>query len=419
MSDVLAEVRLSPLNNKERIDCGAEEELFRRAGQQAAGELLATRWREADAVVETNCQQCQRRMKQTGRRPKRIRTLCGAVRLDRRIYYCQECGQTRVPLDERLGIKDTGITPGLSRVICRAALELPYRQSQQLLSDSLGFEPCSARETERIANQHGDRIEQMRSEGELSPAAGREPNKKDRYCMAIDAGMIPGLPDPDTHRLDWHDVKLAVVFDPKKITQPFYVAGREDAEKFGKRLWTELELRRIYHDRFHLILGDGATWIWNLVEMHLPGVPQLLDFYHAAEHLYATASHCWPESKALAWWHRRLGQLKEGKLINFFESLQWLARRHPDDDSEESPMRLLNYFQNNRTRLNYQWAIANDLPIGSGPVESAISHIIQRRLKQSGMRWSDRGAQSILELRTLHRNGDFEQYWETLAERAA
>ena len=419
MSEALAELGLDPLNDKDTIDCGAEEELYRRVGQQAAGELLATRWREADAVVETNCQQCKRKMKSTGRRAKRIRTLCGPVRLERRIYYCSECGRTRVPLDERLGIVETGITPGLSRVICRSALELPYRQSQQLLCDSLGFEPCSARETERIANEHGHRIEQMRSEGELSPGADRVLNKKDRYCMAIDAGMIPGLPNPDTHRLDWHDVKLAVVFDPKKIAEPFYVAGREDAEKFGKRLWAEMELRRIYHDRFQLILGDGATWIWNLVEMHLPGVPQLLDFYHAAEHLYSTASHCWPESKALAWWQRRLDQLKEGQLINFFGSLQRLARRYPDDDSDEGSTRLLKYFQSNRSRLDYKRAIANNLPIGSGPVESAISHIIQQRLKQSGMRWSDPGAQSILDLRTLHRNGDFEQYWESLAARAA
>jgi hypothetical protein len=141
-------------------------------------------------------------------------------------------------LDERLGITNTGITPGLSRVICRSALELPYGQSQQLLSDTLGFEPCSSREIERIANQHGHRIDQMRTEGKLTPAAAV--NKKDRYCMAIDAGMIPGLPNPESHRLDWHDVKLAVVFDPKKIAQSFYVAGREEAEKFGKRLWTEL-----------------------------------------------------------------------------------------------------------------------------------------------------------------------------------
>jgi len=417
VSEALAELRLDPLNDKETIDCGAEEELYRRVGQQAAGELLATRWREADGVVETNCEQCQRKMKSTGRRTKRIRTLCGPVRLERRIYYCSECGRTRVPLDERLGIVDTGITPGLSRVICRSALELPYRQSQQLLSDSLGFEPCSAREAERIANQHGERISGMRSEGRLGPAAG--PDRKNHYCMAIDAGMIPGLPNPDTHRLDWHDVKLAVVFDHKKIAQPFYVAGREGAEKFGKRLWAELELRRIYQDRFDLILGDGASWIWNLAEMHLPGVPQLLDFYHAAEHLYDTADHLWPQSKAIQWWHRRLGQLKEGQLSNFFASLKWLARRYAEDDSEQNPTRLLNYFQSNSTRLDYRWAIANDLPIGSGPAESAISHIIQHRLKQSGMRWSDAGAQSILDLRTVHRNGDFEQYWEALAAKAS
>ena len=75
MSEALAELRLEPLNEKETIDCGAEEELYRRVGQQAAGELLSTRWREADPAVETNCQQCQRKMKPTGRRAKRIRTL--------------------------------------------------------------------------------------------------------------------------------------------------------------------------------------------------------------------------------------------------------------------------------------------------------------------------------------------------------
>jgi hypothetical protein len=417
--EVLAELHLEPLKDNEVIDCGAEEELYRRVGQQAAGELLAMRWKQADAVVEAKCGQCERKMKAIGARRKQVRTVCGEVHLERKVFYCPECRQTRVPLDERLGITETRITPGLSRIVCRSALELPYGQSQQLLTDSLGFEPCSAREIERIANQHGQKIEQMRAQGTLRPAAESTLNKKDRYCMAIDAGMIPGLPDPHRHRLDWHDVKLAVVFDPKKISPTFYIAGREDAQRFGKRLWAELESRRLYQDRFRLILGDGAPWIWNLVEMHLPGVPQLLDFYHAAQHLYTTATNLWPDSKALQWWHRRLAQLKEGHLANFFASLQWLARRYQNDDSEDSPSRLLRYFQDNRQRLDYRWAIINDLPIGSGPVESAISHVVQQRLKQSGMRWSDGGAQSVLNLRTLHRNGDFEQYWETTAAMAS
>ncbi|MGH9915396.1 MAG: hypothetical protein ACRD63_08940, partial [Pyrinomonadaceae bacterium] len=63
--------------------------------------------------------------------------------------------------------------------------------------------------------------------------------------------------------------------------------------------------------------------------------------------------------------------------------------------------------------------LESKLPIGSGAVESAARHIVQQRLKQSGMRWSDAGAQSILNLRTLHRNGEFEQYWETVSTLSA
>jgi hypothetical protein len=163
---------------------------------------------------------------------------------------------------------------------------------------------------------------------------------------------------------------------------------------------------------FRLVLGDGAPWIWNLVDLHLPGVMQLLDFYHASQHIYATAQLLWSQEAANRWWHRRLEQLKGGQIPHFFAALQRLARSHQDIDSDQSPRRLLQYFRDNQARLGYAWAIKNHLPIGSGMVESAARHIVQQRLKQSGMRWSEAGAQSILNLRTLHRNGQFEQYWE-------
>ena len=95
-----------------------------------------------------------------------------------------------------------------------------------------------------------------------------------------------------------------------------------------------------------------------------------------------------------------------------------LARTHHPADPATSPQRLRQYFQVNRSRLRYRWARDQNLPIGSGTVESAARHIVQQRLKQSGMRWSDPGAQAILNLRTCHRNGDFEQYWENYAASA-
>ena len=126
------------------------------------------------------------------------------------------------------------MTPGLTRVVCRTALELAYQQSQQLLTDTLGFSPCSAREIERLAKQHGQALE------------GRQDRRAEREAESGAAGNLlfshrwrddPGLARSDQHCLNWHEVKLAAGFDPRQIRPPFFVAGREEAESFGKRLW--------------------------------------------------------------------------------------------------------------------------------------------------------------------------------------
>jgi hypothetical protein len=71
---------------------------------------------------------------------------------------------------------------------------------------------------------------------------------------------------------------MVVMTDARGVGESLYVVGREEAERFGKRLWSQIDRRGLDKDSFVLILGDGALWIWNLAEMHLPGVPQLLDF---------------------------------------------------------------------------------------------------------------------------------------------
>ena len=150
---------------------------------------------------------------------------------------------------------------------------------------------------ERIAKQHGQALETgIAREGKAKPKAGRVSGKPPAvYCLAIDGVMIAGLPDPDSHQVNWHEVKLAAGFDPRDLRPPFYVAGREEADAFGKRLWGQLEQRALDERSFRLLLGDGAPWIWNLAETYFPEVPQLLDFYHAAAHLHATAEALWPE----------------------------------------------------------------------------------------------------------------------------
>ena len=413
----MGEMKLDALDGEGEIDTGAEEELFRRVGRQAAARALGRRWEQADGDAPA-CRHCGGELKNLGARCKTVQTVCGPVQVRRRVFYCRRCRQTRVPLDERLGIEGSGLTPGLMRLLCRVALELPYEQSQALLSDTLGFTPCSAREAERVVQCHGERLEQQQEavgSGKLCRSAHAS---KPRYCLAIDGTMIPGLVNEEQHRVEWHEVKVATLFDPRQIEASFYVAGREDADRFGERLWRTLQDRQIPPEKLGLIVADGAPWIWNLAALHYPQVPQLLDFYHAAEHLHATATAIWKGATAESWWQRRLDQLREGRIETFFTSLRRLAQTPYTTDPETSPARLLQYFQDNRPRLRYRWARDQNLPIGSGAVESAARHIVQQRLKQSGMRWSDPGAQAVLNLRTCHRNGDFEQYWENYAASA-
>lgn len=410
MTAFLENLRLEPLSGEGPIDAGAEEELLRDVGRQAAAAVLARRWEQAGGGEVGRCRGCGGPLQDVGLRRKEFHTLCGPLRVERRVGYCRPCRRTRASLDERLGTNDSGLTPGLRRVICRVALELAYEPTRKLLQDTLGFSPCCSRQMERMAATHGAGMEAQPHVGQSHP---QRPQKV--YCLALDGTMIPGLPDPQQHRLLWHEVKVATVWDLRQIEAPFYVAGLEDAEHFGQRLWQELEARKMNGDWLVQVVGDGAPWIWNLAALHFPGVRQLLDFYHAAEHLHQTAVALWPETPAHAWWQRRLEQLKRGELENFFAALKWIAKRHDTADAALSPQRLGNYFEQNRERLGYAQALRRKWPIGSGVVESAARHIVQQRLKQSGMRWSIPGAQAVLNLRTRHRSGQFEQYWEDVA----
>jgi len=153
VKEFLGQLHLEPLGPEGLIDSGAEEELFRRAGQEAAKEVLGARWEGADKVRELQCEHCAARLKPLGAKQKKLRTLCGVMAVKRQVYYCGGCQRTVALLDQRLGVEESGITPGLMRMICRSALELAYEQSQKLLNDTLGFSPCSAREVERIAKK--------------------------------------------------------------------------------------------------------------------------------------------------------------------------------------------------------------------------------------------------------------------------
>jgi len=154
------------------------------------------------------------------------------------------------------------------------------------------------------------------------------------------------------------------------------------------------------------------------VETHFPGAIQIVDLYHARQHLWEVARAVYPNDavQQKAWMklhQRRL--LDKGKIEKLVTALRLL--RHTNAEVVEKIRTEAEYFEKNAERMRYPKFRREHLFVGSGVIEAGCKTVIGKRLKQSGMFWTVRGANSILALRCCHLNGRFEDYWE--ARRAA
>jgi hypothetical protein len=220
------------------------------------------------------------------------------------------------------------------------------------------------------------------------------------------------------------EVKLGCVFtqttwdkegypirDPDSTT---YTGAIETAEEFGKRIYVEAWKRSWSRAAKKVVMGDGAEWIWNLAEQHFPGAVQIVDLYHARQHLWELARKLHPndEVNQKAWikaHQRRL--LDKGKIEKLVVSL-----RSIDSGNSEVADKIrteAEYFDRNAARMRYPEFRRQHLFVGSGVIEAGCKTVIGSRLKQSGMFWTVRGANAIIALRCCHLNNRFEDYWET------
>ena len=158
---------------------------------------------------------------------------------------------------------------------------------------------------------------------------------------------------------------------------------------------------------------DGGRWIWKQAKEKFAEATQILDFYHAAEHLseIAKARYGAQTPKADKWFDARCEDFLEGRHQAVMKSVR--AWRSVEQAHIKIKHDNLGYFKRNRGRMHYDLYRAKHMHIGSGIAESACKCLVQARLKQSGMRWTQTGAESILQLRRLWLDApdtDFGQY---------
>jgi len=197
-----------------------------------------------------------------------------------------------------------------------------------------------------------------------------------------------------------------------------YVGAMEGVQEFGLRLYTEAWRRGWSRAERKVVIGDGAVWIWNLARQHFPGSIEIVDLYHARQHLWELSAQLFPRQPQVRkpWMGRGLKLLDQGQGEPLVKILRDL---HPDGEELVRWVRnQAEYFERNAQRMRYPAFRAQALFVGSGVVEAGCKTVIGARLKRSGMFWTVCGANAIIALRCSRLSHRFEDYWESRSRAA-
>jgi hypothetical protein len=355
-----------------------------------------------------------------GYRGKSFDTVLGPVTVTRAWYHCAACGHGLAPRDAELGVTGTSMSPGLAAMNDLAAAAGPFAGAARLLEE-LGGVTLTAKRVERAAEASGAAVAAAgRERARLTGARKLVPLPPsplpDKLYAAIDGTGVP-MTGRETAgregkgedgRARTREVKLGVFFTQDELDKDGYpvrdpastsvIATFEPAPVFAGLVKAEGIRRGADHVRQLTILGDGAAWIWGIATAKFPEATQVVDLFHAREHLHDLARKL--EFMLLdrkdEWLAARLEDLDYG----YIDGIVAATRKYPLEGVKKGEIdTALGYFENNAPRMRYHWFRQCGLFVGSGVVESSCKTVVGQRLKQSGMHWTVAGADSIIALR--------------------
>jgi len=431
LSRVFAQQRKDGRTDLEAVESALRAALHQ-AGAAALTELLKF---EAPAAEQRQLPcRCGHHAQYQELRSKPVLTIVGPVRVSRPYYLCAPCGAGQFPVDAELDIENTEFSPGVRRMQALVGQQAPFDHGRKQLKVLAGLE-VTTKSVERTAEAIGADIAQREQE-EIQkalqldlPAVAGEPIPI--LYVQMDGTGVPVVKKETVGRqgktedqpAHTREAKLGCVFtqttwdkegypirDPDSTT---YTGAIETAEEFGKRIYLEAWKRGGSRALKKVVMGDGAEWIWTLAALHFPDAMQIVDLYHARQHLWEVARKLFPndQGKQKAWMkvhQKRL--LDKGKVERLLSALRSIASDDPE--VAKKIRKEADYFERNAERMRYPQFRRLHLFVGSGVIEAGCKTVIASRFKRSGMFWTVRGANAILALRCSYSNGRFEDYWE-------
>lgn len=395
IADRLAE-RLEREWPEGEVDINDLEELAERLGRQVVGDITAEVLPERSERKPGNQSACAcgAMARYRGDYPLVVVTSHGRIRIRRPYFHCSECGKGHCPLDAQWGLGPGNTTPAVQDLIAGLAALVPYVQVPTVLRRVRSSVHLGVKTIEQVTQGVGRRIEEH-------PPAGPTHSGR-RIAVAVDGAMLPT-------RAGYREARCGVVYEPEwnPVRTPAaeaelrkeFVGTLTGRERFMEEVCRRAQDRRPDPQTPMSALGDGALWIWEGYEAHLPNRVEILDFYHAMEHVGEVAAAQFGEgSEAAAAWRKRIKRnlLRYGPGSLLRSLRQWRAET---PEAVETRRRELGYFERNEHRMDYPTYLKWGLPIGSGAVEGACKHLVADRFKGAGMRWNADTAEPVLHLR--------------------
>ena len=356
------------------------------------------------------CPACQKPCRPLRKRERHLTTLCGKISISRWVYCCEQ-GHRHAPWEAKQKLLDQ-YTHRVAEAMCRLSARLDYREaSEELSHQGIEVSHTILHQNVRKWSEDLNVCEQVETQ---------ELEKNQRWYVSCD-GCHTNSPD------GWKEVKVGCIYrdypqpvsggSPSVRTESIrYVAGRQNAETFGKKLYALATKSGIYQKDIKaqeiVFIGDGAAWIWNLCKEYFPNAVQIVDYMHAKSHLYDVAKLVFEETEAgllEAWIKETEPFLHDGNIAEVVSSIRALATQHPEVSDRLE--REVNYFEKHAKRMQYKAFREKGYMIGSGVIESACKHIVGERCKQAAMRWETPGINAVLKWRCLSKNKAWERYW--------
>lgn len=368
------------------------------------------------------CPECEEEVYWERYEPRNYITTLGEIELERAYYHHGTCHCGWVPLDKELGIGASELSPRVQEMTSYLGAFMPFEKAQFFLDKYCDVRishdtvnNCTVQIGRRLQEQQRGAIRCAWEEGHLPTCEVANP--PERLYVSADGINYP-LSDGQSTEL-----KVAAVYETEErrnkegeievhAVDIEYVVART-GEELARAAYLVAVKRGVESAEEIIVLGDGASWIWNRIATMFPGhhVTEIVDFHHAGEYIWGAGKAVFGEEtdETEEWSEKYCHILKHEGPDRVLRKLRALSAA--DQTAPEPVTEAITYFDNQRPRMNYPGYLELGLQIGSGSAESAVKQVVGARINQAGMRWDAERAEMVAHARAAILSSRWDDFW--------